>query len=690
VVKPADVSFEIELDEEPTPGPPVVMDQPTTTPTRRPIISAHPRTREGVKTAVKKTADRNVYRLGYHSLRSPRYAALAVAWGAVGVIRVVGKQLRWWWVTESSALKWEAIKRHDFETWMKLHREGKATRRARSKWLLLEVMAVCLGIVLILQFAPWWVPWVLGLVALPVLARIGRPEDKPILTAAVVTPRHRKLNADVVLRAYYSAGLGDPSRADQKIEFGTIISRDVYNAGSQVVVRLPYGKTFSDALKAKEKLASGLDVALSQVHLTPEKDSNRSHLLWVADVDPLSIPAGRTPLLDCKPRDIWKPCPIGIDERNRRVAFVLVFYSLLVGAQPRKGKTFTARLIALFAALDPYVRLSVFDGKGSPDWRAFALVAYTFGFGLLPDRKQGDPVENLLATLRSAKKDVQERNAKLAELPSSICPEGKLTREIARNPKYGMPVWVIVIDEFQEYLVTGDKERDEEIAELLVFLIKVGPSVGIVMLDATQKPSGIGGSQKTKALFTDFRDQHQARFALKTGNRHVSDAILGGSASADGWDSSDLPVGDEFRGVGLLYDAPVDNCTVRTYLADGQDAEKILTAARKHRERVGTLSGMAVGETVAVQIRDPLGDALDAFRGEESELSWGRLADRLAELQPERYADTSGDALSATLRGLKLGIQSVNVRDQEYAESGVAKGVKRSALVRAIESRDKA
>ena len=32
-----------------------------------------------------------------------------------------------------------------------------------------------------------------------------------------------------------------------------------------------------------------------------------------------------------------------------------MWISILVGAQPRKGKTFSARLLALFAALDPYV-----------------------------------------------------------------------------------------------------------------------------------------------------------------------------------------------------------------------------------------------------------------------------------------------------------------------------------------------
>ena len=47
--------------------------------------------------------------------------------------------------------------------------------------------------------------------------------------------------------------------------------------------------------------------------------------------------------------------PFGLDQFGRKVAFCLMWISLLIGAQPRRGKTFAARLIALFAALDPFV-----------------------------------------------------------------------------------------------------------------------------------------------------------------------------------------------------------------------------------------------------------------------------------------------------------------------------------------------
>ena len=108
--------------------------------------------------------------------------------------------------------------------------------------------------------------------------------------------------------------------------------------------------------------------------------------------------AGRTPLLDCKPRSIWQPAPFGLDERGRKVTLLLLWISVLVGAQPRKGKTFAARLLALYAALDPYVKLTVADGKDSPDWKKFRLVAHRFITGTQPTR-DGHPVEMLLDAL---------------------------------------------------------------------------------------------------------------------------------------------------------------------------------------------------------------------------------------------------------------------------------------------------
>jgi S-DNA-T family DNA segregation ATPase FtsK/SpoIIIE len=49
--------------------------------------------------------------------------------------------------------------------------------------------------------------------------------------------------------------------------------------------------------------------------------------------------------------DFWKRFPFGLDARRRPIPLSLVWSSLLVGAIPRMGKTFAARLPVAAAAL---------------------------------------------------------------------------------------------------------------------------------------------------------------------------------------------------------------------------------------------------------------------------------------------------------------------------------------------------
>ncbi|MEV5557140.1 hypothetical protein AB0L44_26070 [Nonomuraea wenchangensis] len=675
-----DTSYEIELDDvPPADAAPVPVDLPDTAApaappaeSRRPIIPTGLH-RANLPATVRTTLGRWAHIAAFHAVRAPWYLLQVAWWALVGLFRLAGRQLRWWWVNEQYALLQQAATDNDPAMWLKLHREGKATRRWRGVVLFLQAIALAIALALVVRLDTLWQAGIAA-VLVPFLARYGRPAGRPLLPGAVVTRRYRKLNSDIVLRAYYAAGLGHPDRPNQQVEFGTPMARE--GNGSKVLVNLPYGKTFADAVNAREKIASGLDVALAQVSVSRDPESHRSHWLWVADSDPLATPAGRTPLLACKETDIWQPAPLGVDERGRAVTLLMLWVSILVGAQPRQGKSFTARLLALYAALDPHVRLDVFDGKGSPDWRKFALVAHSYSFGFTPSR-DGDPLEIFVQMLRDLKADVQDRYQKLSELPVDVCPEGKLTREIARDPKYGMPVRLVVIDECQEYFDTGDKELNKEIAGLLVFLVKVAPAAGVIVLDATQKPGGVGTGD-TATAFTSFRDNHQVRIALRTGSWQVSDLVLGSGSYSEGFDSSTLL--PSYKGVGLLRGAGDDTPTVRFHLADAEDAEKILLTARKLRERAGTLSGMAAGQAAVREVRDVLADALSVFQSGETGLPWAFIATRLAERIPEHYADLTAEAISAQLRA--LGVPSVDIKRDGKALKGAKKAAVSTAITR--------
>ena len=125
--------------------------------------------------------------------------------------------------------------------------------------------AVALAAFLLVKYAPWWAWVAVAALALPALAQAGRPADKPIVGPAQVIPRFRVLNADTVIRAYNAAGLGHPDKPGQQMQFGTRMARD--GDGTRVVVDLPYGKGLKDAIDAKDKIASGLDVTESQVFI---------------------------------------------------------------------------------------------------------------------------------------------------------------------------------------------------------------------------------------------------------------------------------------------------------------------------------------------------------------------------------------------------------------------------------------
>lgn len=675
VTDTADGHFEVELDPEPEPGGapvnppgglPVVGSEEGQ---RRPIIPSAWQGWPNIRTTVRHGVDYAAHVAAYHAVRAPWYAIQAAWWASVGVARLVGRQVRWWWVSEQHALRQHAAASDDPMTWLRLHQEVKRTRLWRGLLCGAEAATVALAGPVVWSLMPWWLQTAAVTVAVVLLARVGRPVERTIVSAAVVAPRFRRLSADIVLRAYYAAGLGHPDKPNQQVGFGSTMARDASGTGSRVVIDLPYGKGFDDAVKAKGAIASGLDVSVNQVFLTKDESSHRRHILFVADQDPLAIPAGKTPLLDCKPRDIWAAAPLGLDERGQQVSMELLWISLLIGAQPRKGKTFFARLVALYAALDPYVRLLIVDGKNSPDWDKFRLVAHRMVFGKLPNARDNDPVTHLLETLREVKRHIEEVNELLSALPVSECPEGKLTRELSRRyPK--LRVWMLVMEEFQEYYELDDQDTNKEVAALLSFIMAVGPSAGVILVSASQKPSGIGAGDVAR-LFNRFRDNHAVRFALKCGNRVVSEAVLGGDAYAEGFDASALPNGPQFRGVGILYGASDDTPIVRSYLANHADAEKILTAARRHRQAAGTLSGLAAGEDIERETRDVLVDARAMFNPDDRGLWWEELAERLAERIPEHYADITAEAISAQLRGLREArLRSVDVKRSGSTRKG--------------------
>jgi DNA segregation ATPase FtsK/SpoIIIE, S-DNA-T family len=670
-----DTSYEHALDDDDTDAVPVHQGRGIELPRiggeRRKIIPAQYRTWKAARKHLGGRSADAGHHVAFHGIRSLWYLLQGTWWAVVGLFKIADRQRRWWWLPEHGVLVSMAVLDNNSKEYRALTSHVRKIRGQRGTVIGLEAAVILLFTVVMLDYSPWWGWAVLGVALLPPLARTGRPAHLPIITPSMTTPRIRVISGDVILRALYVAKLGDPVKPDQQITFGSPVSRN--GDGCRVVVDLPYGKHFGDVMKALQVIASGLDVKASQVYPSPDRTSERRVILWIADTDPLAVPAGPTPLLNLKRRSIWKPAPFGLDERGNPVAFGLLWVSILIGAQPRKGKTFSARLLALYAALDPYVKLTVIDGKASPDWVAFRLVAHRIIFGTHPTR-DGDPVEQVLDALREIKKHIQDANEFLRTLPLAECPEGKITEELSH--KYAeLRVWMLVMEEFQVYYELDEQKKSAEIASLLSFIIAVGPSVGVILLSASQKPGSVGAGDVGR-LFTRFRDNHVIRFALKCGSRIVSEAVLGTEAYQEGYDASALD--PRYKGVGILREAFDHTPVVRCHFADGADAEKILQTARQYRDQARTLTGMATGEELDKPGRDVLADVLAMFGGSESSLKWAMLAERLADRIPERWDGATADAVSAQLRD--LGVPSAVVK----APPPAARGCRKAAVEQAM------
>jgi len=679
---PRDTSFEHPLDETAPKPEPVHLDEGNELPRlggeRRKIIPKHLRKWAGIRSTAWKYLDAAGFHVTFHTLRTPMYVVASAWWAFVGLLAIAKAQIDWWWVTEASGLKTKAVLDGNSPEYRAVSNQVVKRRSFRGACILGEVVTLTAALVLIAVLCPWWAWLILAAAAVPPLAHHGRPAHKPIVTSAVTTPLVRMISGDAIIRAYESAGLctTDPKKPADHLGFGSIMTRDALDKGSQVVVYLPYGGTFKDVVNAKTKIASGLDVAESQVYFTKDKQSERRHTLRVLDVDPLSEPAGRTPLLDCKQRSVWRKFPFGLDQFGRRVAFVLLWTSLLIGAQPRRGKTFAGRCIALYCALDPYVNITLIDGKSSKDWQPLRMVAHRFVQGTHPT-KDGDPVEQALEALREIERHIVHVNDELKKLPTAECREGKLTEQLYRRP--GLHVWLLIMEEFQCYYELDDKKKAMEFARLLSTIASLGPAAGVILVSLSQKPSGVGAGDVGR-LFTRFRDNHQLKFGLRCATRDVSMAILGNESYGEGYDCSGLPLGDEYKGIGILYALTDDAPTVRTFLADGEDAEVICLAARKIREKARTLSGDALGVEIDEPESDIVADLLEVMT-DVSGLWWETAAERLAAHWPMRHADANAESVSAAARA--RGVPSTDVRWPPGRTGTNRKGCKKADLAAA-------
>jgi S-DNA-T family DNA segregation ATPase FtsK/SpoIIIE len=200
------------------------------------------------------------------------------------------------------------------------------------------------------------------------------------------------------------------------------------------------------------------------------------------------------------PLNPLRPMPIGLDDNGDEVATSFYGQSILIGGNPGSGKSVAMRVLLAGLAASRNVSLVGIDPKHAE----LTMWAPRFDRLVL-----GNEVEPTVALLTELLTEVQLRAEYLATTSSATL-----------KPSNTHPWIVLVIDEWAETGAAGDQKQRNHINELLRRYLSLGRAVGCTAILCTQRPTSDTVDTGTRTLTTH-------RFAMKCGDRHQAEAILG-------------------------------------------------------------------------------------------------------------------------------------------------------------------
>ncbi|MFJ7968535.1 cell division protein FtsK [Streptomyces sp. NPDC096324] len=677
-------------DESADPSTRVMVDRETPTATgpgylgrlagakRRAVVPLWLKSLAELKTASAWVARHYAHTAGYHALRTPVYAARLAFRAPTGAARFVGGTMRWVADREGEPVRLAAVRREDAAEYLKLSRQRDGRVRLRT---IVAVLALFTGIgaaLALYVLAPDWLQAVSVAAVVLALGSAGRQADAPVVHRAVELPDAPKLTSDIVLRALGALGIPAINQARGKgrdgFAFTAPITRD--GPGWRAEGDLPYGVTVTDVMDRRERLASGLRRPLGCVWPEAVPDEHTGRLvLWVGDQDMSKTRAPAWPLAKAGSVDLFKPAAFATDQRGRWVEVTLMYIAGVIGAIPRMGKTFLLRLLLLLAALDPRAEVHSYDMKGTGDLDPVGdQVSYRHRAG-----EDEEDFEYALADMREVRGELRRRAKVIRSLPRDICPESKVTTELANKPALGLHPIVIGVDECQKWF--EHPKYGAEFEEICTDLVKRGPATGIVLLLATQRPDA-------KSLPTGISANASARWCLKVMGQLENDMVLGTSSYKRGVRATMFSWAD--KGICYFVGEGSDARIVRSVNVNSVLAETIALRARAAREKAGTLAGHALGQEPQVSEAagyDLLADILAVVPAEEPKAWSETVVARLAELRPDVYGGWDAEGLAAALK--PHGITTGQVWGKTESGKGAnRRGIERARITTTIAERD--
>jgi S-DNA-T family DNA segregation ATPase FtsK/SpoIIIE len=237
-------------------------------------------------------------------------------------------------------------------------------------------------------------------------------------------------------------------------------------------------------------------------------------------------------------------------------------------------------------------------------------------------------------------KDLERRAKVIRGLPKDLCPENKVTPELAKDRRLGLHPIAFIVDECQELF--SHAEYGQEAGILAEKIIKRGPAMGVFMELATQRPD-------KKSLPTPISANVSVRLCLRVMGQIENDMILGTSSYKNGLRATTFTKRDK----GVMYAVGVeeDAIIVKSAYIDNPAAEAVGKRARVLRKQAGRLTGQAIGEEQdtgpAVSLIE---DVADILQDGEDKLWCQTAVERLAELRPAMYSGWTAGQLTDALK----------------------------------------
>jgi S-DNA-T family DNA segregation ATPase FtsK/SpoIIIE len=662
------------LVDTPTIGRPSYLDRISQR-ERRPILPEWTKSWADTESAMRAMLTHVGHTTAFHAVRAPWYVSQLALRSPIGAGRMLRGINHWVTDAEGRPVRSAMARAEDADQYLKLSRQRDARVRLRT---IIMLGASALGFAGALTgwfLLPTWVIGVCIFTAVVLLGFLGAPADKPIITRAVVGSSVRPLTSEVIVHALSVLGISRINQAMSKdpkgaIAFTAPITRD--GPGWRADIDLPPGAVATDVIDRRANLAAALGRPLGCVWPDGNTEVHPGRLvLWVGDQDMASARQPAWPLAKSGTVDLFRSVPFGTDQRGRWVDITLMFVSMIIGAVPRMGKTFALREVLLMAALDPRAEVHAYDLKGTGDLSPLAQVAHRY--------RAGDDDEDIayaLADLRALRDELRRRAKVIRELPKDLCPENKVTPELASNKSLGLHPIVIGVDECQVWF--EHPKHGGEFEEIATDIVKRGPALGMVLVLATQRPDA-------KSIPTGISANAIMRFCLKVNGHTENDMVLGTSAHKNGVRATTLSRND--RGIGYLVGEGDDAKLTKTVYIDGPAADAIAARARAVRTAQGRLTGFAAGLDAEVDDVDGstlLADIASVFAADEDKLWSETVVTRLAELRPSVYGPWAEQEAKAMAVQLAAALKPYGVRTAQVwgTDPATGKGANRRGIAR--------